>query len=710
MAQRTVSAKIDESGCTMYYKNQKFSKISQQKTESRKNRSIIGKIFKSFISKNMGNRSDSIIHILQSILNQMTMTSVKIEKQRKNEGEKSKSRSEKGRESSEEEIDVFMPFTENESRYRMIYSDMQTGKTQIMSIVSSFICLYLGMPVFIFVQNRNADLIQLRDRLTVCFKELNEYSKIFKAELVVLEPERGKFATKETIKNAMQGGDPKVFVSLFSSTDIDPIIEMVKENKLKRYSIMLDESDALDNGDKKSSVSSSFEELCKHAISIDNVTGTPLTTLVYREISGKNFYIASTPDNYKGLGNVNWKDLPYKAEPCNNTNDDPFVKDPNLIPFLARWNKKFIPSVCVDGKKIPRYLLVRMGRTIEPQLKASIYVHANYPNIVSITWNGGEQGTTMRGKLLPNFSIKLPNSHIKSEYKDGVHYFKNVHIGKLLTYLYNDGYKVDGKLKYERIIVFAGVMADRGITFGADNYRDCEVWWHLTDMYYIGKPSRSIQNLSNVLQACARICGVYNDEVSLSLYSNWIDGVREAYKLQQELIYRVKENVPKDDIIFEYLQDMIVSKHKKVKRMHITNKYVGDPFKWISGSDVDFGGWTEDKRNTVIEGKRSDALQVKIEVEDGKTSDIKKGLEHIYNAYTKQTGYIYKIIKVFADNNFRPLSVKEICQLTDNPKLIISNYNRWEISRHNKYKVLTKLDKDKYIMNPDVRKYLKLNS
>lgn len=629
---RTISVKIDDHG--IYHDGKiwepKPDVIESKNIQKKQNRIKIGKTFKSFIKSVMHDRISDISHIFDSISYGMKLSNINIPKAfckntEKSNKVKSGSKSNSGSDSKEviqkrafssEEKEIFMPGFGSEHFYRVIYSDMQTRKTPIMAASSLFIVLNLRMPVFIFVQNRNADLVQLRQRLDDFFLSWKGYTdslsiqEHLKAEMIVLEPERGKLTTQETIRTAMQGGIAKIFVSLFSATDIDPIVEMVEANELKRYAIILDEADHLDNGSEKSSVSKSFENFCKNAAFVQNVTATPLTTLSHRVCLRRHFFMLPPPPYYKGLAQVNWKDLPLKSEPCNSVDDDPFTTDANLIPFLSRYHKKFIPRVSVNAEKVPRYLLIRMAKTIEPQLKAAAFTYTNYPYTVTITWNGGGHGTTMRSKLLPTSSISLPDSRIKSEYKDGVHYFNNVHIGKLITYLHMNRKKENGDLKFERIIVYAGVMADRGITFGADNYSYCKekniAWWHLTDMYYIGNKDRSIQNLANILQTCGRICGVYNDNISLSLYSNWVDGIREAYTLQRELLDRVNKIGSPDDNILENLKSMNVSKKKKVKKIRITNNYVNEPVKWINASDVQFGGWTEEKRNGLLEGRREE--------------------------------------------------------------------------------------------------------
>jgi len=529
---------------------------------------------------------------------------------------------------------LVVPIYDVQHHYRTIYSDMQTKKTPMMGSVSIYTTGFLRMPVFLLVQNRNADLFQLRRRLTELFGqwhtcvEKSHLTEELKSEMVVLEPERGKFATQQTIRDAMQGGVPKVFVALFSATDINPILEMVNANEIKRYAIILDEADFLDNGSKTSAVSKAFSELSEQAAFVVNVTATPLTTLSHRECLQRHFIIMSPPPYYKGLAQTTWKDLPLDAEPCNGIEDDPFEKDPNLVAFLHRYHRKYPPTVSQYNEKIPNYVLMRLGRTIEPQLKAADLTHKLYPKTVVITWNGGEQGTTVRSALLPRTSITIDNK-IVSEYKDGVHHFNNLHISQLISYLHKNRLNSQNKLRFEHIIVYAGVMADRGITFGADNYTDCIknqcAWWHLTDLYYIGSKNNSVQNLSNVLQACGRLCGVYNDNVRLTLYSNWVDGIREGYKLEQEIIHRVQTSENPDENILETLTNMKICKDKKIKNMRPTNSAVKSPWKWMKGSDEEYGGWTEEKRSEILEGSRHELVlfdRAEEKVDEDVTEDV----------------------------------------------------------------------------------------
>jgi hypothetical protein len=60
---------------------------------------------------------------------------------------------------------LWMPTHDSDHFYRVVYSDMQTGKTAVMASAALFVAISLKMPVFLFVQNRKADLKQLQSRL-----------------------------------------------------------------------------------------------------------------------------------------------------------------------------------------------------------------------------------------------------------------------------------------------------------------------------------------------------------------------------------------------------------------------------------------------------------------------------------------------------------------------------------------------------------------
>jgi hypothetical protein len=538
--------------------------------------------------------------------------------------------------------------------YRVIYSDMQTQKTPIISMICIFIILFLKIKVVLFVQNRKADLFQLISRLNY-----------------ILSSEKD---VKKTVFNNLK-------ISLFNSREVKKLIDTFQDEK---YCIILDECDFLDSGNFNQTTFL-FETLFENAEFIQNISATPLTTLFFRKCYKKDFVCIPSPENYRGLQHITWVNLNQKSYACNSIKDNPMEKDKNLIPFLEKFHKKKCYIDSVSGEKIPRYLLMRLGKTIDPQLKIASLVNKRYPQTIVITWNGGDKGTTIRSDVLPSESIMIKNAH--TVFSKGVHYIKNIHIGTLISYLN------ESELDIEKIIVFAGVMADRGITFGADNFNHCKkngkAWWHLTDMYYIASKDKSIQNLSNILQTCGRICGVYNDNIPLKIYSNWVEGIRSAYLLEQEIIDRINQ-LHDNDIIQEELSYLKISKVKKINKVRLCNASVKDKIDWIKENDEEFGGWSDEKRNEImpenkiIESKKDD-IDSKIKIS---SNDMNLMWEKLIECYKRKKGKVYKIIQAFIANDFNDIEeykLKEICS----GKFQCDNYNHWDLE-HSKYHILEK--------------------
>ena len=541
-------------------------------------------IFRDFVRKEMGERSVAIERILDDI-----MFGMEIDHKNK----------------------LFIPKYDQSHIYRVVYSDMQSKKTPIMIKMAMCIVLKLKMPTFLFVQNRRADLEQLRNRTS---NTLCKWNNLVKNNVTILEPERAKEATQQVIKTAMYGKSSHFFISLFNVSELRAINELIGTIfTSKRYAIILDEADFLDSGNESGAVVE-FEKFSKEAAFIYNVSATPITTLAHRPCLSQHFHVLEPPNGYKGLQHINWIQTDKKSKPSNKTTDNPFNNDKHLKIFLKEYHQKPLQKVSVEGEFVPNYLLVRLGKTIEPQLTAAEYTHKRYPETTVITWNGGE--ATIRSSRLKKSPIQIEN--VKSEFNrvGNYHTFGSIHIGKIISYLYNLG--VD---KIKHIIVYAGQLADRGITFGADNLDTCKrlgkAWWHLTDMYYVGSTSSAAQNMGNILQTCGRLCGVYDDNITLTLYTNSVERVRDAYKLEREIIYRVKNkrlgyvNIIDDDSA-TILKHMKISKSKKVKRMRITNEKVENEWvtkdTFVDGSDTSYGGLNNNELKEVLDDNLCEIL------------------------------------------------------------------------------------------------------
>ena len=470
----------------------------------------------------------------------------------------------------------------NIKKSRLIKGFMQSKKTWAIVSMSLYYYLVYKMPVFIIIENKINACDQMIRRVKEVFSDYMKSSD-FENVVQILDIKRGKKSNDDEVKNAMMGKNPKIFISMRSEYDLHPVNQIINSSELKRFVIIIDESDANDT----LSDSSAQEELTKlkeMASLIWSVTATALTTLLKEDIESGNVFIMRKPEGYKDLPTFNMIKLKKDARYCDGVNDNPFEKDANLQKYIKDFSDTKIFNVSFWGEQLhPVISLIRIGTTIEPQLKVARYIQEMYNNrITTITYNGTGYGTTIRGKNLPKTAI---TSNIKSTYSDRVHTFSDVQIGDVISYLQENG----GVEKFPRVVILAGKMADRGITFGSSNYSKCMEMkclpWHLTEMYYLVADTTDQRNL---LQTPGRLCGVYMDNIPLTLYSNACEDIIKAYHMQEELISRSRK-LSTSLYMRELIPNVPISREKCSKR-RVTPVNIPCKLKKVK-DDKGFGGW-----------------------------------------------------------------------------------------------------------------------
>jgi hypothetical protein len=462
----------------------------------------------------------------------------------------------------------------------------------VMSCVMNYLLKYKISSVIV-LQN----MLDMEEQFTKRFKEtFQKYFKFIeknnhyrheeeKEKASEIKICKGKNSNEKDFLEAMSGEKPKIFICLRNETDINQTNLMFSKMNTHRFALFIDEVDSNDSG-CISSVQESIEILKKYANVIYGISATPITTLLKENINIDNVFIMTKPENYKDLCMVTLKDLPEDSVYCGNSSDNPFEKDPNLKGYIEDFSVKDPFYLSFYNQYHPRYSLVRIGHTIEPQLAVADFVNKNYfDKITTITYNGSSVGITLTGINLPKHSICLPNSKHISRYENNSHHFF-CHIGKIIEYLQNEGYE-----KHPRIIVFAGKLSDRGISFGSSNYGECKekgfVPWHITELYITASKG---MNQPNLIQTVSRICGVFEDDIPLTIYSNVCNDIKKCYHLQEELIYRSRNNLKNESkIMSNLILSQEISKIKCSKR-RLASQAVFCQLNKVD-NDSESGGW-----------------------------------------------------------------------------------------------------------------------
>lgn len=449
-----------------------------------------------------------------------------------------------------------------EDKNRVIKGHMQSGKTWVIICMSIYYVTKYKIPVYIVVQNSVDAREQLQQRL-------DEILTVKGIHIVL----RNSMDLKKTIKNL-----PKIYVTI------------------------IDECDFNDSG-IESNAQEKLEKLKGLSCVTWNISATPMTSLVKEDIDGGNVIVLRKPENYKGITNIVFKSLPFPAQHCDFSDSDPFTKDPNLLSYIIDFSKT--SPIEVGAQKHPRITLLRVGRVITPQLKIAEYVHEMYRDeIVVITYNSRGSSYTVRGSALPDLPFCIPETGKSTTYKNGVHIIPSCHIGRVLQYLHENG----GAERYPRIMICAGVMADRGISFVSSNVLECKkknlIPWHLTEMYFIASKS---MNQSNILQTVGRLCGVYDDNIPLVLYTNAGEDILKAYHCSEELIERSRDAIVKKAVRL-YMNQVLPEQriHKAKIPPRTFSSGVKFKPKKIDSDDRVYGGWDWKEQNRPCECEEAD--------------------------------------------------------------------------------------------------------
>jgi hypothetical protein len=473
---------------------------------------------------------------------------------------------------------------DSENKTFLIKGFMQSKKTWAIIATALYYYQVYNTTVFIITENKLSALEQLSNRIN---EEFNKYKKFIKTKNIddvfkILCGKRGKYTNENELTQAMNKVKPRIYFCMRSKTDIQPINNIL-ENLNKNYVIIQDESDAIDTN-TTCDAQAELDKLKENAKTIFHVTATALTTLMKDDIDKGHVVVMKKPENYKDLPTFNFVNLDNESNPSSGKADNPFENDPNLEDYIRKLSKK--ESYEVDfwgGQKHPVISLIRVGMTVEPQLKIAKYIHKNYKNIVTITYNG--TGITMRGSSLPDKSVIVEGE--KSHYYRNVHNFSELHIGNVISYLQNN-------IQTDIIVILAGKMADRGITFGNSSYKECvekkQVPWHLTEMYYLASKTTEQPNL---LQTVGRLCGCHLDNIPLTLYSNVCNDIIKAYHAQEELIERARKARFETNIIKDIIPEISMNKDKCSSRRFTTSSV----YCRINKVDDDSkdGGWDWEK-------------------------------------------------------------------------------------------------------------------
>jgi len=300
---------------------------------------------------------------------------------------------------------------------------------------------------------------------------------------------RNNRADREQLLDRLGAPDKRIRIALGNHSSITAVRETLKQP----FALFLDEVDAVDSGtEAKKTVA--IAEIKALAYCCFGVSGTVMDVIAKERVMPDTLIQIPIPPAYKGIVNnkITMKTLPSSSRFAGKTGDDLF-QTMDLTGFLGEYLKKETPRLC----------LFTITDCILPCENAQETITHLYPTVATIVYNGN--GILFRKGEERRHYAHTPLSMVLQRLKDEGH---------------------------QTLLIFAGELAGRGLSFVS---RDRG--WHLTDQVLLVSKGTDEPELMQRI----RLCGVYDDDWPLTLYSTeaTLTDLRKACFRQEEYIEAV---------------------------------------------------------------------------------------------------------------------------------------------------------------------------
>ena len=384
----------------------------------------------------------------------------------------------------------------------------QSGKTNFM-ICSAIKGMLAGKSAVIVVRNMYGDASQMN-------KNIEKFNKMI-TSLCVAHGVDARFGlsviggnkldnpmNRDQVRSSLNGGTPSIVLCLGNNTQVGQINEIAKQTN-GTFTLYIDEIDKVDYGKKgkeSESISEILVHLKKQAYQVVGVTATPLDCIFSEtELKSANQIRLTPPSNYRGFFDILVKPLNVDTAALNKkaSYEEICLADANLKPFLETFSKS-VPDYFMQSRKddFPNICLLKNTRINENQDAIFKGINQEYKgNFATVVSNGN--GVKMYHPDLPLTFQVAGVSVTRGEFFKG-------DIADVLQYFRDNG----GVIKFPRIIVIAGELAGRCISYVTRDY-----YWHLTDLYY--NPS-ACTPIPEMIHSASRLCGLNKGKSHLHLH------------------------------------------------------------------------------------------------------------------------------------------------------------------------------------------------
>lgn len=550
-----------------------------------------------------------------------------------------------------------------------IDGDIQSGKTKT-TLSYMLLSVMYSLKTIVVVRNINDDSIQMMNAAT---KLLNRQSVYFK-KMFQSNVQQSCCNVKD-ITNWAYNPNCNILVVMANTSQLGKLVSTLKGIETS-FSLFIDEADQLLHtapSKSEKNVSKYMKQLVEKSKCTYLVSATNYNNYFNAGIYVNHIIRVPVHIHYKGINALQFNTLDIA------TNNAPSIFDKsnqllNVIDTLT--HRELYPSH-------PTILLAKCSRLVSHQDEIVRFIsNSKYSSTWSALSYNSEGVTIFSSNLIGQQEIVIDTvvgQPDDSYTQQGVFRFKGLGIMQALSFM--------KQLKNTRIIISSGMLAGRCINFMDDEYD-----WHITDEYIDPAITATIDSIIQSL----RICGIQKNETPLTVWCT--ESVKKdilaTYNHLTQYIYNLKD---KESDVYEVLKKTVIHKSKvgakKVCKQPKPYKVTG-----VAKND-NTSDYTSETNSSLSDEEPSGGEHDDVQLE-------KNGLIRVKKAYTNQTGIIYKIIKMYIDNDYKSMAKQELDTCGDKNTIYIKHYMKW--NNHGQTNLLEKTKNDSYILRTQIIDYLNL--
>jgi hypothetical protein len=433
--------------------------------------------------------------------------------------------------------DIITNFSENKKF--LVSADCQSGKTNFAISMCAQTILEGHIPIVI--------TRRLLDDMSQFICRCKDYTQDLESSTGYKIRTLGDIDNTRDLENAFTKKTPYIIVCIGTINKLSTLEDMiVNVGAYGDYTLIIDEIDNVDYG-TCSKAGKSLSCLKKNAYAVIGITATPLDVIMSEENLTSTCQVRLiSPDDYRGFRDIQVTTFDDKVvAPYNNTRYSHMTRvDSNLPKWLDKMSRE---QLWYDKKsEINLNVVMLLKYTIYNYNQETLYnsIKRKYPGLfVLILYNG--KGI-MCSENVGNFKANV--------------YSSDLSINKTLQY-----FRMDPE-KYPRILIIAGNIASRCISFVSNDYS-----LHLNHMYYLPQKSTTVPEM---IQSVGRLCGRNRDKGPIHLCTplKVARAVFSGYHFTNEIIDRGIKFGSTEESFKDTILNIKMSKEKMPKGRRITNK------------------------------------------------------------------------------------------------------------------------------------------